>query len=298
MKIIQCAICKTNKHTSVLFDETMDFKTIDADIFSARRIPDQVHYQLLECHQCGLIFSSPILEEKVLKKLYRDSKLTYDHEIDSLKTTYGNYLQQTLKYAVKNPKLLEVGGGNGFFLEQAKDLGVQDVSGVEPSQHAVDQARGDIKKKMIVDFFPSKKIKPLSKDIICVFQTLDHITDPNSFLKACHKTLKKDGLVLTILHDTQGLSVKILKEKSPIFDIEHIFLFNKKTLAKIFEQNGFETVEVFAVKNTFPIRYWIRMFPLPKFVKKSITQLLKFVGLDGLPITLGAGNIGIIARKS
>lgn len=297
MRIIQCAICKTNKNTSVLFPETMDFKTIDADIFSARRIPDQVHYQLLQCHRCGLIFSSPILSENALKKLYRESKLTYDNEIDSLKITYGNYLKKTLKYAHKNPKLLEVGGGNGFFLEQAKDVGVEDVSGVEPSQHAVDQARSDIKKKMVVDFFPSKKIKPASKDIICVFQTLDHITDPNSFLKACHKTLKKDGLVLTILHDTQGLSVKLLKEKSPIFDIEHIFLFNRQTLKKIFEQNGFQAVEVFAVQNTFPIRYWIRMFPLPLQVKQLLISLLKMIGLDGFLITLGAGNIGIIAKK-
>lgn len=297
MRIIQCAICKTNKSTKVLFPESVDFSTIDKDIFSARRIPDRVHYRLLRCSKCGLIFSSPILSEKTIRKLYRASKLTYEQEIGSLQETYGYYLQSALKYTVKNPRLLEVGGGNGFFLEKAKDMGLTKVYGVEPSQDAVNQARSDIKKNMIVDFFPSKKIKKSGMDIICIFQTLDHIIDPNSFLQECRKALRKNGLVLCIHHNTDGLSVKLLKEKSPIFDIEHIFLFNKDNLKKIFTKNGFKTIKVFDVKNTFPLRYWIRMFPLPLNIKLKLIEFLKLIRFDNFPITLSAGNIGIIAQK-
>lgn len=297
MRIIQCAICKTNKYTDVLFPETTDFTRIDKDIFSARRIPDRVHYRLLQCNKCALIFSSPILSEKTIRKLYRESRLTYEQEIESLKETYGHYLGNTLRYSVKNPALLEIGGGSGFFLEKAKEMGLSKVYGVEPSQDAVNQARSDIKKNMIVDFFPSKKIKKSSMDIICIFQTLDHIIDPNFFLQECRKALRKNGLVLCIHHNTDGLSVKLLREKSPIFDIEHIFLFNKDNLKTIFAKNGFKTVEVFDVKNTFPLRYWIRMFPLPLKIKTNLINLLKLIRLDNFPITLSAGNIGIIARK-
>ena len=297
MRIIQCAICETNKYSEILFPETTDFSKIDKDIFSARRIPDRVHYRLLRCEKCGLIFSSPILSEKAIRKLYRESRLTYEQEIVSLKETYGSYLKKTLQHSVKNPKLLEIGGGNGFFLEKAKEMGLTKVYGVEPSQDGVNQARSDIKKNMIVDFFPSQKIKKSSFDIICIFQTLDHIIDPNSFLEECRKALRKNGLVLCIHHNTDGLSVKLLREKSPIFDIEHIFLFNKHNLKTIFAKNGFKTVEVFDVKNTFPLRYWIRMFPLPLKIKTNLINLLKFIRLDNIPITLSAGNIGIIARK-
>lgn len=297
MRIIQCAICKTNKNTEVLFPETTDFAKIDKNIFSARRIPDRVHYRLLRCKKCGLIFSSPILSEKAIRKLYRESRLTYEQEIESLKDTYGSYLQKTLQHSVKNPKLLEIGGGNGFFLEKAKEMGLSKIYGVEPSQDAVNQARNDIKKNMIVDFFPSKKIKKASFDIICIFQTLDHIIDPNTFLLECRKALRNKGVILCIHHNTDGLSVKLLREKSPIFDIEHIFLFNKDNLRNIFAGNGFKTVEVFDVKNTFPLRYWIRMFPLPLNIKLKLIEFLKFIRLDNFPITLSAGNIGIIARK-
>lgn len=297
MRIIQCAICKTNKNTEVLFPETTDFAKIDKAIFSARRIPDRVHYRLLRCSKCGLIFSSPILSENTIRQLYRESKLTYEQEIESLKETYGHYLEKSLRNTVKNPTLLEIGGGNGFFLEKAKEMGLSKVYGIEPSQDAVNQARSDIKKNMIVDFFPSRKIKNSAFDIICIFQTLDHIIDPNSFLQECFKALRKNGLVLCIHHNTDGLSVKLLKEKSPIFDIEHIFLFNKNNLKTIFAKNGFKTIEVFDVKNTFPLRYWIRMFPLPLKIKTNLINLLKLIRLDNFPITLSAGNIGIIARK-
>ena len=297
MRTIYCAICKTNEHTEVLFNETVDFNKIDADIFSARRIPDRIHYRLLHCAQCGLIFSSPILSEKKINKLYRASTVTYDQEVMSLKETYGNYLLQAMKYTKLNPHILEIGAGNGFFLEKAKDLGFSHVSGIEPGKQSVAMARPDIKKHLIVDFFPSLKVKPNSQDIICTFQTLDHSTDPNAFLTSCHKALKKDGLVLCILHDTQGLSVKLLNENSPIFDIEHIFLFNKSNLKQIFLQNGFTPIEVMNVKNTFPLRYWLRMLPFPRSIRPILNRALKILGLDALPITLFAGNIGIIARK-
>lgn len=297
MKIMKCAICGTNKDTQVLYKESIHFEDINTKTFSARRIPEKVHYQLLRCNTCGLIISSPILSTDKIQLLYRKSKLTYKEEIPSLKKTYGFYLKSALKYLPKKPKLLEIGGGNGFFLEEAKERGVEDFWGVEPSHDAINMARNDIKKRMIEGFFPTAKIKTNSLDIICIFQTLDHIIDPNTFLQECFKVLKKDGIILTILHDTDGLSVKLLGESSPIFDIEHIYLFNKTNLKQIFEKNGFKTVSVFDVKNTYPLRYWTRMFPLPKALKNLVMNLLKILGLDGWSIPLKAGNIGIIVRR-
>jgi 2-polyprenyl-3-methyl-5-hydroxy-6-metoxy-1,4-benzoquinol methylase len=135
-------------------------------------MPDRIHYRLLQCSRCGLIFSSPILSEKTIANLYKASNVTYDHEIDSLKDTYGRYLQKTLQYVRKNPRLLEIGAGNGFFLEKAIDMGITSVTGIEPGKQSVQQARPDIKKHLITDFFPSKKVKPGTQDIICVFQRI------------------------------------------------------------------------------------------------------------------------------
>jgi len=297
MKILECAICGSREKTTLLYKESILFDSVDKEIFSARRIPDKIHYRLLKCLRCGLAFSSPILSENKIKLLYRHSNLTYETEIPSLKKTYGHYLRRTFKYLPANPRLLEIGGGNGFFLEEALANRITDVWGVEPSPAAVSKAKADIKKRMIIDFFPTKKIKPNSVDIICFFQTMDHIINPNQFLAACFKALKKGGIVLCIQHDTNGLSVKLLGERSPIFDIEHIYLFNKSCLDKIFSKNGFTTLEVFNVENNFPLRYWVQMFPLPTRFKKFFIKFLKNFHLSELPLKLPAGNIGIIAQK-
>jgi len=297
VKSLSCAICGKNQKKVLLYKETIAFDKIDKDIFSARRTPDRIHYQLLKCQVCGLIFSSPILAEDKIKHLYKKSELTYEVEIPSLKKTYGNYLRRALKFTVKKPKLVEIGGGNGFFLEEAKKNKVFDIWGVEPSREAVTKARRDIKKRIIIDFFPTKKIRPGSCDIICFFQTLDHVTDPNNFLSACHQALRREGIILCIQHDTEGLSVKLLGERSPIFDIEHIYLFNKSNLEKILNKNGFEILEVFNVENKFPLRYWLRMFPLPNGVKALLLKLTGLLKLADLPLKLPAGNMGAIARK-
>lgn len=292
-----CAICETNTHSFMLFPPTFDLEKVDSNIFSARRLPDRIHYQLNQCRQCRIIYSSPILPYEKIQHLYSKSVVTYESEIATLKKTYKNYLQKALKYLPRNPKLLEIGSGNGFFLEVCLELGLTDMVGIEPSHSAIMNASEKVKKYLVNDFFPTKKIKKESIDIICIFQTLDHIVDVNDFLKQCYAVLKKGGVILSIVHNTDGLSVKIFGEKSPIFDIEHIYLFNAENLPKIFVKNNFKPREVFNVVNTFPIRYWLRMLPANSMVKRGIIKVVKVLRIEKLPLTIAVGNIGCIAQK-
>src|SRR3989344_6508466 len=139
MKIMKCAICGDKQNTELRYKESIDFEKVDKNTFSARRIPEKVHYQLLRCNNCGLIISSPILSTDKIKYLYKESDFTYSEEVPSLKKTYSYYLKHALKYVGKNPKLLEIGSGNGFFLEEVKTIGIKDFWGVEPSRSAIDK---------------------------------------------------------------------------------------------------------------------------------------------------------------
>ena len=103
--------------------------------------------------------------------------------------------------------------------------------------------------------------------------------------------------VFFIVHDTDGLSVKLFKEKSPIFDIEHIYLFNKDNLRRIFQKNGFRKTQVFNVRNKYPLSYWLRMAPVPKLLKKPTLKLAKITKIGDITFKISAGNIGIIAYK-
>lgn len=292
-----CAICGNNAPFEVLYLANFKVAQIDEDIFSARRIPDRCHYRLVRCHKCGLIYSNPILGENKIKKLYEKSKLTYDAEIDNLKKTYGDYLKKVIRVIPEKRNLLEIGCGNGFFLQEALDQGFKKVWGVEPSLSAVGKAPKRIKLNIKNEIFHQGLFKNNFFDVVCFFQTLDHIVNPNKFLKACYEVLKEKGVIFCIVHDTGSLSARLMGEKSPIFDIEHTYLYNKKTLRKIFEKNNFEIIEELDIANEYSLRYWVSLFPLGKHLKAFFTKFLAFFYLQDKTIKIKAGNIGLVAKK-
>lgn len=298
MITLQCALCGNNKKTKELYKESLHIQKINAGTFSARRTPDNIHHRFVKCLACGLIFSNPILSREKIYRLYKKSSFDYALESSYLKKTYGRYLQLALGNIHKEKiKLLDIGCGNGFFLEEAKHLGIGSVYGIEPGMASVKKAPRWLQKYIKIGFFKESIYKKNSFDIVCCFQTLDHIIDPNSFLKDVYFTLKKGGKILFIVHDTDGLSVRLFQEKSPIFDIEHIFLFNRNTLSKLFVKNGFKNIKIFSVKNDYPLFYWVRMIPLPKKMKETLLAFIKISNLTDFPLSLHAGNIGIIAQK-
>ncbi|MCL4418584.1 class I SAM-dependent methyltransferase [Patescibacteria group bacterium] len=298
MKSIKCAICKSNEDTDVLYKRNFFLNNVNARTFSARRPPDRIHYRLVKCKSCGLIFSNPIFSTEKINSLYHEGEFNYDSEAMYLKKTYFSYFKKYLDSdKIKNKKILEIGCGNGFFLQELKENGIRNVNGVEPGKPSVEKAEPEIRKNIKVDILKYDLFPKNSFDVICCFHTLDHIPDPNKFLEIVNFLLKKNGKIFFIVHNTEGFSVKLLGEHSPIFDIEHIYLFNKQNLKELFKINKFKKSVVFDIGNTYPIRYWIRLFPLNSFLKKYLIKFLEFLKLDLIPIRLNAGNIGIVAEK-
>lgn len=298
MRSIQCVICGKNQKIKELYKENFSQKKINSKTFSARRTPDRLHYRFVKCQNCGLIFSNPIMSTKEINKLYKNSTFDYTIESSYLKKTYGNYLIKMLKNKnLKKTKLLDVGCGNGFFLEEVKSMGINNIYGVEPGKSSVMSAPEWLRRKIKIGILKKGIYKKSMFDVICCFHTLDHIVKPNDFLENVWELLKKNGKTFFIVHDTNGLSVKLFGEKSPIFDIEHIYLFDKKNLKQLFKKNKFKNIRVFDIKNTYPLSYWLRMTPLPKIVKNYLLLLLKKYKLFDFSFSLKAGNIGIIAQK-
>ena len=111
------------------------------------------------------------------------------------------------------------------------------------------------------------------------------------------KNLAKNGKAIFIVHDTNALSAKIFGEKSPIFDVEHIYLFNKNTLSKIFKKNGFKVEKITDLTNTFPLHYWIKMAGISPYLKKFIILVIDFFNIQNLEVSFKGGNIYIVVNK-
>lgn len=297
MQATLCPICDTDQADQELYPANFREADLTPEVFSARRRPDRLHYRMVRCDRCGLLRSSPILPAGALASLYASSHFTYGTEAAFARRTYGHYLRRARGWAHGEGSLLEIGCGNGFFLEEALEQGYQRVAGVEPSAEAIAQASEAVRPHISPGMYQSGSFPPGSFDMICAFQVFDHVPDPTSMLRAVREDLKDDGVALFINHDVGGFLNRVLGESSPIVDIEHTVLFDKASMRRLLERCGFVVREVFSVRNTYPLQYWSRLAPLPRALKPGFDSLLARTGLGRIPVTLGAGNLGVVASK-
>jgi SAM-dependent methyltransferase len=292
---ITCPICNTDTDYKILFPRNFEPKDLNTRVFSARRIPDRIHYRIIKCNHCGLVRSSPTIDPKLLGSLYIHSKLTYDNEINNLTETYINSLAPVLDKLPLSARLLEIGCGNGFILNQLYNRGFTHVFGVEPSLDAVDKADIQIRNFIKNDILKPGLYKKDSFDFIFFFQTFDHIPDPNTFLALCGQLLKPGGYILTFNHDVDSISGRLLGEKSPIFDIEHTFLYSPETVRKIFSLRGFINLNTSSPVTVLSLRHLLWLLPIPDILKK-FTSRSRF-GLLDIKISLKLGNVSLVGQK-
>jgi len=289
-----CPICGHEAGCRVIYKENLPLSKI---VFSTRKTPDYYHCRIVKCNQCGLLYSNPFLENNQINKLYKESQPDYNSELENLKATYGYYLKRIENLAPAKKNILEIGCGNGFFLEKALEMGFQNVYGIEPSNKEIKRASLTIKDKIIHDMFKPKYFQNNFFDVICFFQVIEHVVDINEFLAGCFKCLKKNGLIFCIAHDFDSFLARMLKDKCPIINDEHVYIFNKETLRKIFLKNNFQVIKIDSVTNIYSLSYWFKMTPLPRFFKKFIFSLLSFLKIANKKVGIKAGNIFIVARK-
>ncbi len=293
----RCAICGTPGNATELYPANFDPEALNPAVFSARRLPDRIHYRLVTCDACGLVRSDPVADPALLEQLYQQSAFTYGDEVADLKRTYGRYLARLDQYGAHKEALLEIGCGNGFFLEEALARGYRTVRGVEPSRAAISQAVPMVRDSIVCDVMRAGLFAPASFDVICLFQVFDHAPDPADLLDACFAALRPGGLVLSFNHNVRAFSARLLGERSPIIDIEHTYLYHPATMSRIFTAHGFQIRHVGAAYNRYSLQYLARLLPLPGALKRAALVWLKRLVIGRLRLCVPLGNLYLVARK-
>jgi len=285
----RCAICNSFENSEVIYKSTVDSNSFTPEIFSARRLPDRKYYQWVRCKKCSLYRSDPVSDID-LSELYKKSSFDYSNELHGLSNSYKKIVTKTCQ----NPSgktLIEIGGGNGFFLEEALDMGFNSVVEVEPSINAYNSAKPNLKQYFIVDMLKPGLIKDEIADIVVIFHVLDHLTDPAEVLSLIYKMLKPGGSICIAVHNINSFSAKILGNKSPIFDVEHTYLYSKKTIKKLLVDAGFKKVKASHYKNSYSLKYLIHLIPVSYNLKKKLLDSKFANRLLSIRITVPLGNM-------
>ena len=287
-----CNLCGDSKARQV-FAERFDVSGIDAYAFSARRAREIQHFRIVRCETCGMIRSDPILSMEFTDDLYKQSQFLYEQESPFAAHTYFNLFKRIPAMLGQDSQVLDIGCSNGAFLQELFNHGYRRINGCEPSEKVAAVAPEKIKNSIVVSKFDRELFKENSFHVITAFHLIDHLHDPLQFLVDCKSLLKSNGHLMVVCHNEQAISAMLLGEYSPIYDIEHTHLFDRKTLKQLLKKAGFTVLSIGSMVNTYPVGYWLRLIPYTnKYLLKVPKQLRK------LPLPLPAGNIYAISRVS
>lgn len=299
---MHCALCGPEAGHVVLYPARLDkLEMHEKKLFSARRIPGRVHFRIVICQRCGLVYSNPIYTEEMIKKLYAESEFIEDSflqsQFENIKRDYAKQLHKAIAYTKNTDSLLDIGCGNGFFLKVAKENGFKNVRGLEPGRDAFNKADADIRHCIVTDYFRRGVFPDGSFDMVSAFHVLDHIFRPNDFLADVNSVLKPGGVVLLITHNVRFILTRIVGELAPMFHIEHIYLFDKSTIKKILINNGFEILRNEDLACTYTLAHAIKMIPMPLSVKEMILNNMRGKRIADWKVRLMPGDMVTIARK-
>jgi SAM-dependent methyltransferase len=292
-----CPLCGRTDRLVLFREENLDLDHLTNAAFSSRKLPEYKHARLDKCQRCSLVFANPAPAQQALPELYRDASFEASKESRYAAQTYARYLGRN--GGLIPVPAIDIGAGDGAFLAELRRHGFQDLVGFEPSQAPVAVADPSVRDCIRVQFFEPADFPDNQAGLMTCFQTIEHVADPLSLTNSMHRILRPGGIAFLIAHNVDAMSAKILGGKSPIFDIEHLQLFNPKSAATLMRNSGFSEIKVFPIYNAYPLAYWLKLFPLSPGLKSRLLKLLNgsLSWLGELTIPLPAGNLAIIARK-
>jgi SAM-dependent methyltransferase len=169
--------------------------------------------------------------------------------------------------------------------------------GVEPSSAAIAAATDEVRGLIRKGTFAEADFAPASFDLICCFQTLEHVADPRALAQSCARLLSPGGALALVTHDYASPINRLLGRHSPIADIEHLQLFCRPSLERLLGDAGLLPHKISVLTNRYSLRYWLRLAPLPRGLRRFAAGFLRLAHIDRMRIGMNVGNLLAIGHK-
>jgi 2-polyprenyl-3-methyl-5-hydroxy-6-metoxy-1,4-benzoquinol methylase len=256
----------------------------------SKKVRDSKDFKVLKCLNCYHVQIYPIpskqdekkfydkeLQNSIIKKKFKISELRKNNISDVERR--ANLIKKIVK---KREKILEVGSGDGFFLEKMFNDGYK-ITGIEISKQRRERAK-KITKARIIDHDLSYDSKNIEKfDTIVLFHVLEHIQKPKIFLKNISKLLNPKGKIIVEVPNFNDFQIKINESyKNWQLQRAHIHYFTPKILKKILRESKFTAniigIQRYSIENMFSWKMTKKpQINSPKF---SLEEELKWIEKD------------------
>jgi SAM-dependent methyltransferase len=229
-KVVACPCCHATG-LAVLF-EAADY--ISHDIF-----------QVIRCSCCGLVMTSPVPDAEAMSHYYPSSYFGVGgRRFSGLGETIislerARRVRAIQQFYPQSGRILDIGCGRGLMLYELKRNGWE-CYGTELSETLTYQLeRAGIKAFCKLDVkdcrFPTSFF-----DVVSLWHSFEHLSDPCSTLDEIYRILKPNGLVVFAVPNFGGWLSQWTRQHWFALDVpRHLFHYDRQSLAALIKLHGF-----------------------------------------------------------
>ncbi len=226
----------------------MDMEEVDCPLCKeSKTVPlhQEGSFRMVRCPWCKFIYLNPRPTTESLHQFYQQYLPDEETSIQSwgkmMKPVFHRATDLFRQYR-RNGRLLDVGTGFGFFMNEMKKNGWE-VTGVEISEKAIEYARAVL--GLTVHPGPLEKANFPNQhfDVVTAFYVIEHLPDPMTFLKECHRILKSGGVLLLRYPHTTPIKnlLHLFGISNRLYDLPaHLSDFSPEMIQRCLESVGFE----------------------------------------------------------
>lgn len=291
-----CPVCGGSRQEHFA-EECFDPDKISDFTYASRKQPEFMCLHLVRCRDCDLVYAPSPPSIDFLSAAYREAAYNSAPEAQAAAHSYAKALAPHIAHLAGRDAAVDVGAGSGALLPWLKKSGFNPVIGIEPSPAAIETAPPAVRAMLREGIFSPELLTDVRPSLLCSFMTLEHLADPGEFVGAAFELLQPSGMIAAVVHNWRAPLNRLLGMKSPIVDIEHLQLFSPQSLRAVLEKSGFESIHVQSICNSYPLRYWLRLTPLPTGIKDKVAGILDHLGVLDTHVALHVGNMLAVGIK-
>lgn len=222
-----------------------------SEVRSSRIITHENGFQreigLCRCQQCTLAFledyekdRSHIYNDKYAawhKSNHNNAGLITQSKVVSFRKQLRNLYR--VEESFKGRKILDIGTGNGYLLDEAKQMGF-DCYGLDISAYSVDIASKKFPNRIHLGSIFDGSYDDSFFDVVTMTDLIEHVPCPINLFEQVNRILKPGGYLFIITPNYDSITRRILGKNWFQYKYEHVLYFNRRSLDFLLNKYNFE----------------------------------------------------------
>jgi ubiquinone/menaquinone biosynthesis C-methylase UbiE len=242
-----CSVCGGHKQRPLFDVKPIKLGKVpeEAEVVKGHGYRVPVVYRIIQCQHCGFIYVAN--QQGDLSSLYESEYFERSSDKRRMKLATARQEMRAIREVIgadigRELKMVDCGPGDGYHLEIAQSEFGWDAEGVDVSDAAINNcsSRGLVVKKGTLK---EQEYEGNSIDLVTLFATVEHLTDPRGEIEEINRILKPGGHV--VLTRLPNLDSEVgAAQGSEYYDIKvgHLNYFSPGTIRRLLEEKGFEVV--------------------------------------------------------